>query len=142
MSTATVELIPRQHLAQVILAAKARGMSNPDTCASLADAIIAGLERRGYVIASEEDIVDPPDEHLRTLKYMRKTVRDTIESIDSARDISSLTKRLGDISKEIIAVEERIRVDAKSATKARTRTKTNGAAAHPKGTSKSGQIDI
>ena len=145
--TDDVELLPREVLTEVVVATKTKGLTAAVSKA-LSDAIFDGLERRGYVIAEAEDVVDPPDEHLRTLKYIRKCVRDTIDNSESARDISSLTKRLGDISKEIMGVEERNRADAKSSgagsnsTNTTARKKTNGAATHPAGSPASGQIDI
>ena len=145
--TDDVDLLPREVLTEVVVATKTKGLTVAVSKA-LSDAIFDGLERRGYVIAEAEDVVDPPDEHLRTLKYIRKSVKEILDNSDSARDISSLTKRLGDVAKEIVAVEERVRVDAKSkGTRSSTgtgttRRKTNGAAAHPAGASKSGQINI
>lgn len=140
-----VDLLPREVLAEVVLATETKGV-NPIMAKALSDAIFDGLERRGYLIAEAADVVDPPDEHLRTLKYIRGKVKDNLENIDSARDMASLTKRLSDISKEIVAVEERVRADAKStgsrSNSTRTRSKTNGAAGGTSRPATTGSLNI
>lgn len=109
----TTEKLPRQHLVEVLLATKTKGIDEPMS-AALADAIIAGLDRRGLVIASHTDVIDPPDEHLTVLKQIRKTIQDALDEGVAARDLASLTRRQQDVSREVSALEERNRADNKS----------------------------
>lgn len=108
--TTTTEALPREVLAQILLATKTK---NIDTAMSvaLANAIVDGLERRGLVIAELGDVIEPPDEHLRTLKDMRRVIRDAINNEPSGRDLASLSRRLQDVSKEITVLEERHRTE-------------------------------
>jgi hypothetical protein len=103
---------PRTELANVINACKAKFLDLPEGHdRALADAIVDGLDRRGLVIAEMGDVIEPPDEHLRTLKSIRKIVREAIENDPSGRDLASLSRRLQDVSKEVTVLEERHRTE-------------------------------
>lgn len=103
---------PRAELANVINACKSKFLDLPEGHdRALADAIVDGLDRRGMVIADMGDVIEPPDEHLRTLKSIRKVVREAVENSSSGRDLASLSRRLQDVSKEITILEERHRTE-------------------------------
>lgn len=108
----TTELLPREALAQVLHATQTKGIDMTMSVA-LANAAVDGLERLGLIIADVGDVIEPPDEHLRTLKTIRKTIRSAIESDPSDRDLASLSRRLQDVSKEVTVLEERHRTENK-----------------------------
>lgn len=105
---------------------------------ALADAIVDALDRRGIVLAELADVFDPPDEHLRLLKKLRRIVTEKLDGDPSARDLSSLSRQLQQVSAAVVACEERQRADNKS----KKGTRTNGSATHSKGTAKPGSLDI
>jgi hypothetical protein len=102
---------PRTVLTNVIKACKVKFLDLPEGHdRALADAIADGLERRGLVIAEMSDVIEPPDEHLRTLKNIRRIVNDAVVNGETpARDLASLTRRLQDVSREVTTIEERHR---------------------------------
>lgn len=89
----------------------------------LADLFITELRKRGIILADANDVVDPPDEHLRMMKEMRKLINDAMRDKDcAARDLASLSRRAIEIQRDITTMEERIRQEAKQ----RGNTKRNG----------------
>lgn len=131
----------RAELAEVIVKCKTKLIDQGHERA-LADAIVDGLDRKGIVLAELADVFDPPDEHLRTMKNIRRIIADALNAEPSGRDMASLSRQLQQISKEVVAVEERRRADNKSEQGTRKKKDTNGAAPHPKGTPKSGPLDL
>ncbi len=108
--TTTTDLMPRQILVEILLATQTKGI-NTVMSEALADAIVNALDRRGMVIAEMGDVIEPPDEHLRTMKDIRKAVRDAINNEPSGRDLAALSRRLQDVSKEVTILEERHRTE-------------------------------
>lgn len=124
----------RETLAEVIFHTKSANLDKTQS-AALADAITAGLARRGWVVAEVYDVIEPPDEHLRTLKSMRRVIAEAVNSGETAaRDLASLTRRLQDVSREVTTIEERHRGEKKG-------KPTNGNNGHSSGTA-GGPLDI
>lgn len=98
----------REQLIEIISGAKTK-LSNAEGTA-LADAIMDGLRKRGKTIADEGDLLGATDDHLHTLKKIRRMVTEKIEDPEcSTRDLSSLTLRLEKVSQQITTIEERYR---------------------------------
>lgn len=132
----------RAELTDVIVKCKTKVVDEGHERA-LADAIVDGLDRKGIVLAELADVFDPPDEHLRTMKNIRRIITEALNSDPSGRDMASLSRQLQQISKEVVAVEERRRADNKSDKGTRTKKgTTNGAVTHTKGTAKSGPLNL
>lgn len=107
--------------------------------AVLVDTMIEGLRRRGIAVVDEGDVIGQPDEHLQTLKDIRRVLRDAVNDTESKRDLASLTRRLQDVSREVITIEERHRAEKAQ----RGRTNTNGSTSNSAAASSStGSLDI
>lgn len=120
----------RANLIDVIAKTKPKGFTRA-MIEALVDATMAGARKRGIAIVSEDDVLGYPDEHLKTLKNIRRILLDAIEDTESKRDLSSLTKRLSDVSKEVVTIEERHRAEKaeRGGSKNGSSTKSGGATA-------------
>ena len=126
-----------KHLTEVIVKAKTK--LDKAEAAALASAIVEGLRRRAVAIVDEDEILDRPDEHLQTLKSMRRIIRDALNSGETpARDLASLSRRLQDVSREVTTIEERHR-DEKAERGGRAKNGSKAGAATGSG---SGSLDI
>lgn len=97
----------REQLIEIACKTKTK-LTKVETTA-LIDVIIDGARRRGIAIVDEGDVIGAADEHLQTLKSIRRIIREALEDTDSKRDLSSLSKRLQDVSREVTIIEERHR---------------------------------
>jgi hypothetical protein len=76
----------------------------------LADTLLIELRKRGIAVVDSFDVIDPPDEHLRMMKKMRKLIDEAMSDKDcAARDLASLSRRAIEIQRDISTMEERIR---------------------------------
>ena len=74
------------------------------------DKLLLELTKRGISIVPTEDVIDPPDEHLRSMKKMRKRLDEAIEDEGCApRDLASLSRRYIEVQRDISTMEEQIR---------------------------------
>lgn len=99
----------RTNIIDVIVRAKTKLTKAEVT--SMVDAMLTGLRKRAIAIVDEDDVISPPDEHLQTLKHIRRTLREAVDDTESKRDLASLTRRLQDISREVTTIEERHRAE-------------------------------
>lgn len=80
----------------------------------LADTLLIELRKRGIAVVDSFDVIDPPDEHLRMMKKMRKLIDEAMSDKDcAARDLASLSRRAIEIQRDISTMEERIRQESK-----------------------------
>lgn len=93
-----------------------RAKMDPTTHSSdqLAGTLLAELGKRGIAIVDQDEVIDPPDEHLSTMKRMKRRINEAINDPDcAARDLASLSRRLIEIQRDITTMEERIRQENK-----------------------------
>lgn len=98
----------REQLIEITWKIKPKGLTKADI-AALIDAMMDGTRKRGIAIVDEGDVIGAADEHLQTLKSIRRVLREAVEDTDSKRDLAALTRRLQDISREVTTIEERHR---------------------------------
>jgi hypothetical protein len=128
----------RLHIIEVV--EKTKPKMNQATVTTLVDAMLDGLRRRGIAVVDEGDMISEPDEHLKTLKHIRRTLRDAVDDTDSKRDLASLTRRLQDVSREVTIIEERHRAEQEQAQRGKSGngSKNSGATA----SAGTGSLDI
>lgn len=118
----------REQLIEITWKIKPKGFTKEAT-EVLIDAVMDGARRRGIAIVSEDDVIGNADEHLQTLKSIRRVLREAVEDVESKRDLAALTRRLQDISREVTTIEERHRgekVKAGNASNGRSTASTTG----------------
>lgn len=97
----------REQLIEIACKTKTK-LTKVETSA-LIDVIIDGARHHGIAIVDEGDVIGAADEHLKTLKTIRRIILEAVNDTESKRDLSSLTKRLQDVSREVTTIEERHR---------------------------------
>lgn len=125
----------REQLIEIACKTKTK-LTKVETTA-LIDVIMDGARRRGIAIVDEGDVIGAADEHLKTLKSIRRIILEAVEDTESKRDLSSLTKRLQDVSREVTNIEERHRGE-----KAERGKSTNGSKTDRSAASSSGPLSI
>jgi hypothetical protein len=103
-------------------------MSRDRSSEQLADTLLIELNRRGVAVVDAFDVIDPPDEHLRVMKRMRKRIDEAMGDKDcAARDLASLSRRAIEIQRDITTMEERIRQENRTRGRTKRTSETKAA---------------